>query len=380
MLSLKKGGGKLDKKRKIRDLLLYGGKTKNEYKDAEYLILKSNYNIWRVISFISTIVFIALAIFAIVSEGENRGKIKIIACAIMAGLSLIILLLLNFVFKSKSVGTKISIYFLATMILGYGIFVGNSNLNIPAITFMVVLVVTPIAIVDKPYRIISLILTAVFTEIVIAIIFKREGTIADDLLNTIVFGLVAIVVDTYLLKVRINGYVNERILRRQAYVDSLTSLGNELSYLEKRDELDKKIKAQKDIEFGLVMLDVNNVKLTNDTYGHIYGCAMIVETAHYLKTIFETSKLYHIGGDEFLVVVIKEDLKRIDDILHKFDTKMENYYFKKNNFELRLTVARGFTRFDKEIDTNFSDVLARADAYMYLNKKEMKEKYNLPSR
>ena len=370
----------MDKKRKIRDFFLYGGKTKNEYKDAEYLILKSNYKLWRVISFISTVVFIALTIFAIISEKENAGKSKIIACAIMASLSLIVLILLNFVFKSKSIGTKICIYFLSTLVIGYGIFVGNSNPDIPAITFMVVLVVTPIAIVDKPYRVITLILASVATEITMAIIFKREGTISDDLLNTIVFGVVAIIVDTYLLRVRINGYINERILRRQAYVDSLTSLGNELSYLEKREELDRKIKSLKHVEFGLIMLDVNNVKLTNDTYGHIYGCAMIVETAHYLKTIFETSKLYHIGGDEFLVVVLGEDLNRINDILNKFDSAMENYYFKKNNFELRLTVARGFTRFDKEIDHTFSDVLSRADAYMYQNKKEVKDKFNLPSR
>ena len=370
----------MDIKRKIKSFLLYGGKTKNEYKDAEALILKSNHKLWKVISFISSIVFIALAIFATLSEKENAGKIKIIACAIMASSSLIALVLLNFDFDFKSLGTKVCIYTLSCMVLGYGIFVGNSDPNIPAITFMVVLVVTPIAIVDKPYRIISLILVAIFAEICMAFIFKKDGTIGDDLLNTIVFGVVAIVVDTYLLKVRINGYINERILRRQAYIDSLTGLGNELSYLEKREELDKKIKSLSYVEFGLMMLDVNNVKLTNDTYGHIYGCAMIVETGHYLKTIFETSKLFHIGGDEFLVVVIKDDLKRIDEIIHEFDSKMENYYFKKNNFELRLTVARGFTRFDKEIDHTFSDVFARADAYMYMNKKEMKDKYNLPSR
>ena len=370
----------MDKKRRIRDFLLYGGKTKNEYKDADSLILNSNYKLWKVISLISSIVFISLTIFAVLSKPENAGKEKIIACAIMTLISLIVLILLNYAFKPKSIGTKICIYSLAILIIGYGIFVGNSNPSIPAIAFMVVLVVTPIAIVDKPYRIITLILTVVITEIVMAFIFKREGTINDDLLNTIVFGVVAIIVDTYLLKVRINGYINERILRRMVYVDSLTSLGNELSYLEKREELDKKIKTLENIEFGLVMLDVNNVKLTNDTYGHIYGCAMIVETAHYLKTIFETSKLYHVGGDEFLVVVIEDDLKKIDDILKKFDQAMENYLFKKNSFELRLTVARGFTRFDKETDHSFSDVLARADAYMYMNKKEMKEKYNLPSR
>lgn len=365
------------KDKKISSFLLYGGKTKKEYKDAEVLILKSNYKLWKVISYISTIVFLALTIFATISKSETATLTIHIACAIMTFVSLIVLILLNFVFKYDFIGTKFCIYALAIVIIGYGVFVGNINPKIPAITFMVVFVVTPIAIVDKPYRIIVLILISMITEILMAIFYKKSAILSDDLLNTIVFGVVAIVVDTYLLKVRINGYVNERILRRMAYRDSLTGLGNELSYLENREELDQKIKASEPVEFGLVMLDVNNVKHTNDTYGHIYGCAMIVETARYLKTIFGTSRLYHIGGDEFLVVVIKEDLARIDDILKQYDKAMESYYFKKNTYELRLSVARGFTRYDKETDHSFSDVLARADANMYENKKEIKEKFNL---
>ena len=364
-------------KSQIKNFLLYGGKTKNEYQSAEDLILRSNHKLWRIISFITTFVFIALAAFAfIVSKGENGAidTFKGILCGSVASISLIPLILLNFVFKAESIGSRIMMYFLAILVFGYGIFIGNLDKDMPSVTFMVVLVLTPIAIVDKPYRIITLILSAIIAEIITVSIMKNPEAMVEDLVHTIVFGVVTIGIDVFLLQLRIKGFVNERILRKHAYVESLTGLGNELSYLEKREELDKKIKEGIDVDFGIVMFDVNDVKKTNDTYGHIYGCAKIVETGHYLKQIFESSKVFHIGGDEFLAVVMGSDLNRIDNIIHEFDSKMENYYLKKNDLEMKLVVARGFALYNRLEDKRFSDVLAKADKLMYENKRELKNK------
>lgn len=364
-------------KSQIKNFLLYGGKTKNEYQSAEYLILKSNHKFWKIISFITTFVFIALSIFAFaVAKDEKASNIdfyKGIVCAAVASISLIPLILLNFVLKAESIGTRIMIYFLAVLVLGYGIFIGNLDKDMPSVTFMVVLVLTPIAIVDRPYRIILLILVVIISEIITVSLVKNPAAKIDDLVHTIVFGIVTIGIDIFLLQLRIKGFINERILRRQAYVDSLTGLGNELSYLEKRAELDKKIKEGIDVNFGILMFDVNDVKVTNDTYGHIYGCAKIVEAGHFLKQIFESSKIFHIGGDEFLAIVIESDLNRIDSIINEFDTKMKNYTLKKNDLEMKLEVARGFALYNSLEDKKFSDVLVKADKLMYENRKELKK-------
>lgn len=371
---------------KIRDFLLYGGKSKNEYANAKYLIRKSNHKLWKIISFIATFVFLFLALYCHFLIAKNHLEmsspegLKMVSYLIMSGISFIVAILLNFVIKVESILDIVLMYVLVFLIIGYGIFISNLDPLVPGVTIMVMIIITPLSIVDRPWKIILMVLVSITAEIITATIVK-DGTIrSNDIINSIVFGAVAIIIDTYIQYVRIKGYVNERILRRQAYVDSLTGLGNELSYIEQREYLDKKIKNQEDIEFAIVMLDVNNVKLTNDTYGHIYGCSMIVETGHYLRRIFGSSKLYHIGGDEFLAIVLKEDLKSLGDIISRFDSDMENYMIKKNDIELRLTVARGYTLYNKELDKGFSDVLARADAYMYENKREMKIKYNLPSR
>ena len=79
-------------KSQIKNFLLYGGKTKNEYQSAEDLILKSNHKLWRIISFITTFVFIALAAFAfIVSKGENGAidTFKGMVCGSVSFISII---------------------------------------------------------------------------------------------------------------------------------------------------------------------------------------------------------------------------------------------------------------------------------------------------
>jgi hypothetical protein len=60
-----------------KNFLLYGGKTKNEYQSAEYLILKSNHKLWKIISFITTFVFIALAAFAFIVFKDQDGVVGI---------------------------------------------------------------------------------------------------------------------------------------------------------------------------------------------------------------------------------------------------------------------------------------------------------------
>jgi diguanylate cyclase (GGDEF)-like protein len=55
-------------------------------------------------------------------------------------------------------------------------------------------------------------------------------------------------------------------------------------------------------EFGVLFIDLDNLKLINDEFGHSAGSASIVETARLLNTTFrETDVIGRIGGDEFVV-------------------------------------------------------------------------------
>ena len=75
----------------------------------------------------------------------------------------------------------------------------------------------------------------------------------------------------------------ERIdqLSAETYKDALTGVGNKAAYIKKTEELNQEMK-DSDLEFALVMVDINNLKTINDEFGHrsgdsyIKGCCRMV--------------------------------------------------------------------------------------------------------
>jgi diguanylate cyclase (GGDEF)-like protein len=121
-------------------------------------------------------------------------------------------------------------------------------------------------------------------------------------------------------------------------------------------------------DLGLVFVDVNKLKETNDTLGHEAGDNLIKNTAIFLKSNFRKEDLViRLGGDEF-VVVCKN---------HENDSSFQNDLPKKITERLNnnppVDFAFGIAVYDKEIDSsNLDNTQKRADDLMYQKKKEMK--------
>ncbi len=162
-----------------------------------------------------------------------------------------------------------------------------------------------------------------------------------------------------------------------SYTDRLTGLGNESSYLRKIEQIERKSKTAP-IRFAVVFLDVNGVKMTNDQYGHRYGCHLIVTTGQTLPSIFPTSDLYHIGGDEFVAIVKGEDLTYLNDRLLALDAALRYREIVYDGKELILSVAHGVSIYRE--GEKYSTVVQRADEDMYQNKRAIKMQYGLPIR
>ena len=174
--------------------------------------------------------------------------------------------------------------------------------------------------------------------------------------------------------VRINAAKTNDFLRDLSYTDHLTGLGNETAYFESVDKLLKSLQRM-EIKYGVVVMDVNNVKTTNDTYGHRFGCHLIVEAGHMLPTIFKTSRLFHVGGDEFIVILLGDDVLNIDEIIKDFDNKLRYSKIEYEGHELVFSVARGYHLSGPNM--TYKEVFQAADDKMYENKREIKTTYNL---
>ncbi|MBE6606832.1 MAG: diguanylate cyclase [Ruminococcaceae bacterium] len=163
----------------------------------------------------------------------------------------------------------------------------------------------------------------------------------------------------------------EKELRFSANRDSLTGLRNTTSYKRWVEEFDKEI-ANKTANFGVVVFDLNQLKETNDVYGHDVGNKLIVSAARVISEIFKRSPVFRIGGDEFLAVLRHSDLEDCEKLFARLDLKCANTYIEEKG-EISISIARGFARFDSDTDLSFNDVFKRADKAMYENKRKNKK-------
>lgn len=162
----------------------------------------------------------------------------------------------------------------------------------------------------------------------------------------------------------------EELLSFSATRDSLTGLRNTTSYKSWVDEF-VKVTEGKDVDYGIVVLDLNDLKKTNDKYGHNVGNELIITAAKLIADVFKRSPVFRIGGDEFAVVLQSVDLENCEALFEQFELNCRNT-FVHGNANIPVRIAYGFARFDPDRDTRFKDVFDRADEAMYENKRKIK--------
>lgn len=162
-------------------------------------------------------------------------------------------------------------------------------------------------------------------------------------------------------------------VRKLAYQDGLTGIGNRTAFQEYLEDIEKKKEMFPSV--GIIIFDVNDLKYVNDNLGHPVGDDMIIETAKLIEEAFSgESSCFRIGGDEFAVVMAGEQVKQQYEagITH-FKEAMEAYNGHPDN-NLRISVAYGFAMYAEESsDRRLQNVYHEADAQMYENKKRMKD-------
>jgi len=156
-----------------------------------------------------------------------------------------------------------------------------------------------------------------------------------------------------------------------AYRDSLTGIKNSTAYTEAISVINKEINCENP-QFGVLVADINNLKQTNDKYGHDIGNELIIHTSKILTDIFRESSVFRIGGDEFTVILKNNDYKNYRNLLIKLDEACSEDFITVCENRIPVSMARGVASYNPEVDRVYEDVFAKADHAMYLNKEEKK--------
>lgn len=170
----------------------------------------------------------------------------------------------------------------------------------------------------------------------------------DDLLNRL-----------YLEKEKLNYYANTDVmtgvLNRRA---GLGLLGKEFNLSKSNGK-----------NIVVCFVDVDRLKIINDTFGHGEGDKLLISAAKILKeSIRETDSIIRMGGDEFLVIFPNTTMKEVNKIWYEICQKVEKTNKSNNNYNLSLSY--GFYECNKEIQKSMSinDLIKMADTEMYKNK------------
>lgn len=167
-------------------------------------------------------------------------------------------------------------------------------------TLCVFLVAGPLLIIDRPVRVMGFVAGLSLTFHAASTLYKSEAVAFADNVNVLSCLFMGTAIYIRLVRVKVREIIQSRILERERDTDKLTGLYNKAaSEREIRRLLD--IPRQKG---AMIVMDVDDFKHINDTYGHAFGDVILCQVAGCIRDIVGQGNICgRFGGDEFVICV-----------------------------------------------------------------------------
>lgn len=159
------------------------------------------------------------------------------------------------------------------------------------------------------------------------------------------------------------------ILKQRIGTDALTGINNREQCDEQLEDL---IENADDDPFYLYMIDINDFKHINDTYGHNSGDEALILVSKALRHVIRSYAGFvgRFGGDKFIAVIAGKDMETPDLFLSQLNDRIDRY-MKEAGHPFTITVAAGYTLCD-ESTADRKKVIQKADMMLYRIKAKMK--------
>lgn len=299
----------------------------------------------------SSLMLIPIAVSLFIRTSVN-GIIKRLynIMALIFGLNIIIQTIMNFVFK---IDYKIMLVVTHILISMFGI-----------------LIVSTLIVLFKKKNIQYMLMSMIFPiigsaiDMIMMYQYNSDKSIHFFSIGLYIFVLMQVVqtIRQYMAKSRT--HLKAEVYEHLAFTDGLTELNNRLAFENDINECIEKNKP------ACISIDLNNLKRANDTMGHSAGDILIRGIASVLReAVGNDGKVYRIGGDEFVVLIRDINDEGIHKILNRIE-KCRVKYNEENN--VHLDFAKGVSLY-AEGDMTFENLVARADAEMYKDKRLTKK-------
>jgi len=162
---------------------------------------------------------------------------------------------------------------------------------------------------------------------------------------------------------------SRKILNAQANTDALTKLTNRRAFFVRASEA-LELMRRHEQPFSVLMIDVDHFKAINDTYGHQCGDYVLLEIAQILtKNIRTNDILARIGGEEFAIAAPYSNRLAAVVLAERLRKAVESAEFNCQGTRIAVTASVGVVAQDKNLPLDIDQLLARADARLYIAKR-----------
>ncbi len=166
-----------------------------------------------------------------------------------------------------------------------------------------------------------------------------------------------------------------RQLKILSAVDSLSGLYNHRHFFEELNKtfdlyIRKKEKGCNNV-FSVILFDIDNFKIINDTYGHLTGDLVIKNIGEIMKkNTRKTDSCFRYGGDEFAIILIDTGIENARKIAEKIRRVIEKSPISSKYSELKITVSLGVASCWEAKSVN--DLFRKSDEKLYCSKNKGK--------
>lgn len=172
------------------------------------------------------------------------------------------------------------------------------------------------------------------------------------------------------VQVEIGAYQKSPDLEFLAYHDELTGLKNYRSYQKSLENLSQRNGESTDF-ISLILIDVDNFKHVNDTWGHAFGNWVLEEIGHFLSnSIRRGDDGFRIGGDEFAILSYQSSVENSRDWARRIHASLTAHLHRSTG-NSRLSVSMGFAQVPFG-GFNSSQIFQMADNLLYRAKQSGK--------
>lgn len=159
--------------------------------------------------------------------------------------------------------------------------------------------------------------------------------------------------------------VTSETYRTLAFTDTMTETANRLAFERDAEELQQE---EPGGDVCVAMVDINNLKQVNDTYGHMTGDELIRSTARCIREVLDPlGRCYRIGGDEFVVLMKNQSEESVRPAMARL---RKAFACCKTENPEGLSVAVGFASAPAEGPNFVQTLFKKADARMYEQKQQ----------